>query len=211
MPLRRDRTPRMSAGDQLQDVQSAVDLVLRRLVGTRDPEFEDLQQSSMENVLTTFDRGRFRGDCPAGGWAAVIARNVAVDAIRVRKRERKIFAYEEAERAQAELVRDWGAGLDPEHLTGVQQQLRRIKGALMGLGPHKANVVLLHDVFGYQLEEIAGILSISVAAAQSRLVRGRREIIDSVGGEGQGLGKPGASRRASAGKRAARRAVVAPS
>ena len=113
MPLRRDRTPRMSAGDELQNVQSAVDLVLRRLVGTRDPEYEDLQQSSMENVLTTFDRGKFRGDCPAGGWAAVIARNVAVDAIRVRKRERKIFAHEEAERARAEQVRDPGADPRP--------------------------------------------------------------------------------------------------
>jgi DNA-directed RNA polymerase specialized sigma24 family protein len=70
--------------DQLKNVQSTVDTVVRRLVGSTDPEYEDLVQSSLVNVLATFDGGKFRGDCPPRGWAAVIARNVAVDAIRAR-------------------------------------------------------------------------------------------------------------------------------
>jgi RNA polymerase sigma factor (sigma-70 family) len=193
MPIRTDLGRRRAVGDEFQDVQSAVDLVLRRLIGTQDPEYEDLMQSSMENVLTTIDRGNFRGDCPTGGWAAVIARNVAIDAIRVRTRERQLFAHEETDLAQADVVHQMGIGAErgPEHLTGVQERLRRVKSALMGLCPHKANVVFLHDILGHELDEVARILAISVAAAQSRLVRGRRLIIDSVeaGKPGRGPGK----------------------
>jgi RNA polymerase sigma-70 factor (ECF subfamily) len=168
-------------GDEIRSVQSAVDLVLRRLIGTQDPEYEDLVQSSMENVLATIERGNFRGDCPTGGWAAVIARNVAVDAIRVRTRERQLFAHDQVDLAHADADRHGSAARGPEHLTDVQERLRRVESALVGLHPHKANVVVLHDVLGHPLEEIAGILDISVAAAQSRLVRGRRQIIDRVG------------------------------
>jgi RNA polymerase sigma factor (sigma-70 family) len=183
MPIRRDHGPRKAVVAEMLDARSAVDLVLRRLIGTQDPEYEDLMQSSMENVLTTIERGNFRGDCPTGGWAAVIARNVAIDAIRVRTRERQLFARTESDLAQADAVRNVGLAPEhgPEHLTAVQERLHRVKSALMGLSPHKANVVFLHDILGHQLDEVAGILGITVSAAQSRLVRGRRQIIDSVG------------------------------
>lgn len=186
MPARRDQVRLKAAGDEIQSVRSAVDLVLRRLIGTQDPEYEDLLQSSMENVLVTIDRGNFRGECPTGGWAAVIARNVAVDAIRVRARERLLFAQEETALTDADAVHQVGAERGPEHLTDVQERLRHVKSALIGLCPHKANVIFLHDFLGHQLDEVARILSITVAAAQSRLVRGRRQIIDSVGGQATG-------------------------
>jgi RNA polymerase sigma-70 factor (ECF subfamily) len=166
--------------DEIQNVRSAVRGVLRRLVGTEDPEYEDLVQSSIENVLVTFERGKFRGDCPKGGWAAVIARNVAIDAIRSRRRERQLFARDAADLVAADSVQGAETKTGPEHLTGVQERLHRVKSAMLGLGAQKANVVFLHDVLGHELADVAGILKITVAAAQSRLVRGRREIIEQI-------------------------------
>ncbi|HEY5449596.1 MAG TPA: RNA polymerase sigma factor [Polyangia bacterium] len=167
--------------DTLKTVRSTVDTVVRRLVGSADPEYEDLVQSSLVNVLATFDGGKFRGDCPPRGWAAVIARNVAVDAIRARARERRVIAHDgdavADERGRAE------GDLGPERLTDLHETLERVNRALRGLGPKKARVVYLHDVLGYQLEEVAAMLGTSVAAAQSRLVRGRREIIETLGPE----------------------------
>ena len=41
----------------------------------------------------------------------------------------------------------------------------------------RAEVLVLHEVNGMELTEIAHVLGISVAAAQSRLTRGRRELL----------------------------------
>jgi RNA polymerase sigma-70 factor (ECF subfamily) len=175
-----NRSNRETSVDEIQNVRTAVRAVLRRMVGAEDPEYEDLVQSSIENVLVTFERGKFRGDCPQGGWAAVIARNVAIDAIRARRRERQLFARDAADLTAADNVRDLDAKTGPEHLTGVQERLDRVKNAMLGLGARKANVIFLHDVLGHELPDVAGILKITVAAAQSRLVRGRREIIEQI-------------------------------
>jgi RNA polymerase sigma-70 factor, ECF subfamily len=173
------RPPRKTSTAEISNVRSAVRVVLRRLIGPEDPEYEDLEQTSIENVLVTFDRGKFRGECPEGGWAAVIARNVAIDAIRARSRERQLFARDLGDLVATDGLRGPAEGkAGPEHLTGLQERLSRVKSALLGLGVQKANVVFLHDVLGHELGDVAGILGITVAAAQSRLVRGRREIID---------------------------------
>ncbi|HEY4187678.1 MAG TPA: RNA polymerase sigma factor [Polyangia bacterium] len=172
---------RKTSPDEISNVRSAVRVVLRRLVGSEDPEYEDLEQTSIENVLVTFERGKFRGECPKGGWAAVIARNVAIDAIRARSRERQLFARDLGDLVAADDLRGPAEGkAGPEHLTGVQERVARVKSALLGLGMHKANVIFLHDWLGHELGDVAEILGITVAAAQSRLVRGRREIIEQI-------------------------------
>ncbi len=187
MLSRKKRGRREAARDTLKSVRSTVDTVVRRLVGSTDPEYEDLVQSSLVNVLATFDGGKFRGDCPPRGWAAVIARNVAVDAIRARARERRVFAHDGD--ALADERNHVESHLGPEKLTDLHETLDRVNRALGGLGPRKARVVYLHDVLGYQLEEVATMLGTSVAAAQSRLVRGRREIIEQLDGRGR-VGAP---------------------
>jgi len=177
------RPLRKTNGEEITNVRSAVRVVLRRLVGPEDPEYEDLEQTSIENVLVTFERGKFRGECPKGGWAAVIARNVAIDAIRARIRERQLFARDLGDLVASDGLRAPAeAKAGPEHLTGVQERLSSVKRALLGLGVQKANVVFLHDVLGHELGDVAEILGITVSAAQSRLVRGRREIIEEIDG-----------------------------
>ena len=43
------------------------------------------------------------------------------------------------------------------------------------MNQERATAVLLYDVFGHELAGIAVLTGVSVAAAQSRLVRGREE------------------------------------
>ena len=179
---RRDpaREPKRDAvRDAVKSVQATVDTVVRRLIGSRDPEYEDLVQSSLVNVIATMDHGKFRGECPPGGWAAVIARNVAVDAIRARARERRVFQHG-WDAAVADDRSRVVAEPNPERLTDIHLTLDRVNRALAGLGPKKARVVYLHDVLGYELGEVATMLGTTVAAAQSRLVRGRREIVETM-------------------------------
>jgi RNA polymerase sigma factor (sigma-70 family) len=173
--------PGEAARDTLKTVRSTVDTVVRRFVGSTDPEYEDLVQSSLVNVLASIDGGKFRGDCPPRGWAAVIARNVAVDAIRARTRERRLITHDG--HAVADEQEPPGHGLGPERLADLHEMLDRVNRALSRLGPKNARVVYLHDVLGYEMQEVAAMLGISVAATQSRLVRGRREILETIGPE----------------------------
>ena len=54
--------------------------------------------------------------------------------------------------------------------------LERVRTMLARMKPERAETVFLHDVLGHDLAEIALLTRVSVAAAQSRLVRGRREL-----------------------------------
>jgi RNA polymerase sigma factor (sigma-70 family) len=178
-----------AASGVLERIQPVVDAVLRRVLGTNDPEYEDLVQSSLENVLITIDGGRFRGDCPPSGLAATIARNVAVDALRARSRERRVFTRDECEDV---IINEMpGREVGPEHLAHVNQQLRQFAGALSRVSAGKADVVYLHDVLGHELSEVATMVGTTVAAAQSRLVRGRREVLEQMSlGASEGERRP---------------------
>jgi RNA polymerase sigma-70 factor, ECF subfamily len=156
----------------------AVDAALRRVLTARDPEYEDLLQSALEAVLAAMCKDRFRGDSSLTTWASQITRNVAVDALRARSRERRVFTHQ----ADTEDVaaRSHSVGPSPERLADLREQLTQYHDALVGLCPTKAQVVYLCDVLGHRLEDVAVTLGISVAATQSRLVRGRKEVGDIV-------------------------------
>jgi RNA polymerase sigma-70 factor (ECF subfamily) len=154
-------------------LQSVIERVLQRVLGGADPEYEDVLQNALERVLATLDQDTFRGECPLSVWAAMIARKVAADTLRERYRERRVFVQGETIEAMAEVCSAEGG---PERLAQAREGLRGFTSALSQLRVGSAEVVYLHSVLGYELAEVAAMVGISVAAAQSRLVRGRREI-----------------------------------
>ncbi len=58
----------------------------------------------------------------------------------------------------------------------MRNVMRRVLAHLESIDEAKAWTFVLHDVCGYDLREIADITEVTVAAAQTRLVRGRREV-----------------------------------
>jgi RNA polymerase sigma-70 factor, ECF subfamily len=154
----------------------AVDAALRRVVAAQDQEYEDLLQSALEAVVTAMRMDTFRGESSLSTWASRITRNVAINALRARSRERRVFAHEAGTEDVA--ARRHSSAPNPEMLADVRQRLSCYHEALRSLGPSKAQVVYLHDVLGHALDEIATTLDISVAATQSRLVRGRKEVCE---------------------------------
>ena len=63
----------------------------------------------------------------------------------------------------------------------LRREIERVRRGLDSVPAQRAEAFVLHDVLGFDLSEMAGILEISTAAAQSRLVRGRRDLHARIG------------------------------
>ena len=149
----------------------AVDSTLYRVIGRREADHDDLVQAAFEQIIITLTRRRFAGGCTLHGWAAAITCNVALNAIRSRRRSRRVFDTD----AEAE-SRGGRAHHDVEAQVSARRELERLRGHLAAMDPDRAQTVLLHDVFGTSLAETAKLTGVSMTAAQSRLARGRKDL-----------------------------------
>jgi RNA polymerase sigma-70 factor (ECF subfamily) len=149
-------------------VRPQVDRTLGRLLGRRDADHEDMAQLAMIELIYTIDR--YRGDCSLDSWTSTLTAHVVYKHIRRRQTERRLFRG----------LADDDLPAVSHHRTGREAMARsavaRVVQHLDGLEPTRAWTFVLHDVLGYDLREIAQITGVSVAAAQTRLVRGRREV-----------------------------------
>ena len=160
---------RTAKSDLIERAWPVVTRVVRRTLGAADLEAEDICQAVLERLLAA--RAEDVPTDRVAAWAGGVARNVAIDALRARVRDRRTVVHGEDESAAA-------YGVDPERLTLARERLLRYASAVASLGGGQAEVVYMHDVLGHDLGEIAAVLAITTAAAQSRLVRGRRHIAE---------------------------------
>lgn len=156
--------------DRLRPVVSRT---IRRLA-PRSLEHEDLvQQAFMELVISLRTRPQVRS---LDAWASTIAARTVYQRLRRSKLEErfgKVSTHDDLEDA-ADLS---SLPTDGPLTTSVRRQaLRKVASLLAGLNQSRVQVFMLHDVHGFELKEIADILGITVANAQSRLVRGRGDV-----------------------------------
>lgn len=167
--LRALREGDASAAAALHDrVRPQVDRTIRRLLGAGDVDHEDLVQLSMIEIVQSVER--FRGDCSLDGWTSSVAAHVVYKHIRRRRTERRLFGNVDLEDALPPSTSVIGRE------TVARSMLRRVLDHIDRVEEAKAWTYVLHDVCGYDLKEISQITGVSVAAAQTRLVRGRREV-----------------------------------
>jgi RNA polymerase sigma-70 factor (ECF subfamily) len=159
-----------SAATALHDrLRPQVDRSVRRLLGSHDPDLRDLVQQAMIEVVFTI--GTYRGDCSLDSWTSAVAAHVVYKHIRRRRIERRIF-----NRLDPELLIDVRSPSRTGREALVRNTLQRVLKHLDAVDEVKAWTFVLHDVCGYDLREIGKITGVSTAAAQTRLIRGRREV-----------------------------------
>jgi RNA polymerase sigma-70 factor (ECF subfamily) len=144
-----------------------VDRTVRRLLGRFDSDQEDLAQIALIEIVNTI--GNYRGDCSLDRWAQTVTAHAVFKHLRRRNLERRLFS---------ELLSDdvHAGPVQVERSSASRQLLGRIAGHLDLMNADRVWAFLLHDVLGHDLHEIAEMTGTTVAAAQSRLSRGRREL-----------------------------------
>ena len=142
-----------------------VDRTIRKLLGRRDTDHEDLSQLALFEIVRTIDR--YRGDCSLDTWAQTVTAHVVFKYIRRRRTERRIFADALAEEDMP------AAPVASERRSLTRDILARVADHLEKMNEGRAWTFVMHELMGYELKEIAEMTNVSLAAAQSRLARGR--------------------------------------
>ena len=151
-----------------QRVWRPVDRTVRRLLGRDDSEYDDLMQLAIIELIRSI--GSYRGEGALDTWVSAVAARVVYRQIRRRSVDRCVpldSVHEDL------LPSSRAAG---EEVLAERESLSRIVRHLDVLGEKLAWSFILHDVLGYGLRDVARIMGSSEAAAQSRLVRGRRRL-----------------------------------
>jgi RNA polymerase sigma-70 factor (ECF subfamily) len=163
------------AADALFDrLHPIVQRTLQRILRASSGEVEDLVQATFERIIVTIVEGRFAGACSLTTWASAIAAHVGIDALRTRVRERRLFQSFMGSDPEAGSL----ASSQPlERSLEARDEVARLQATLARMRPDQARTLLLHDGLGYDLAEVALLTGVTVAAAQSRLVRGRKELL----------------------------------
>jgi RNA polymerase sigma-70 factor (ECF subfamily) len=156
-----------------------VDATLVRILGRREHDHADLVQTTFEQIVTTLSKRTFARRCSLAGWAAVLTCHVGLNALRSRRRERGVVDRGRAVVGPVEAVEHGPPEpADPvllESQLRARDELDAVRRHLGQMEPDRVTALLLHAM-GYDLAEIAGLTGASVAAAQSRLSRARREL-----------------------------------
>ena len=143
---------------------------VRRLLGDADADCEDVAQVAVMEVLASVRRFRRQGTLDA--WVRTVTAHTVYKQLRRKGLERKLFTALEA--AEPERSRLPG----PQAALRVRDAVSRVLAHLGQVDLDRATAWALHDVHGYALKEIAEITQVSEAAAQTRLSRGRRELLE---------------------------------
>ena len=136
---------------------------------TRDPDLAaDLIQDAW--LRASRSAGQWRGDAPLPSWLRRIIHNLAIDL--ARRSGREVLAEDVEQR-----WRDDEYTVDAAVVAERAQTREELEDGLVRLPFIYRSVVMLHDVEGWTVAEIADLLELGLPAAKQRLRRGRMMLV----------------------------------
>jgi RNA polymerase sigma factor (sigma-70 family) len=161
------------AGMAVGDEEAAVAFVRRfqrRVYGlalsmVRDPSLaQDIAQETFLRAwrhAAVFDRRRG----PVTTWLLTITRNLAVDALRLRRAA-------PVDPSDALWLNLAGTDRGPDDEAGRSDTRSRVAGALAALPPEQTRALVLAAMYGYTAAEVSAVEGIPIGTAKSRIRRG---------------------------------------
>lgn len=158
-----------------------------RILGNQD-EAEEVTQDTFLKVHQSLSG--FRKEASFASWIFRIAHNLCVDMVRTKQRRTglKVVSFDPQSTANEEESQELGNALSqiadplpsPAQKVDLEEQHLMIEKSLQQLPESQRTVLVLHDIEGFQYQEIADIVGTSVGTVRSRLHYGRiklREIL----------------------------------
>jgi RNA polymerase sigma-70 factor, ECF subfamily len=142
-------------------------------------EAEDLAQQAFLQVYRKI--GTFRGESGFSTWLHRVTVNVVLMYLR-RKKPTEILA-EDLDGHSADDKGPRAHGASDNSMLGAIERLN-LKRAIRQLPAGYKKLFLLHDVFGYEHNEIAGLLGCSTGCSKSQLHKARKRLRRILQGEG---------------------------
>jgi RNA polymerase sigma-70 factor (ECF subfamily) len=164
-----------------RDHRRIVAATLYRVMGDRG-ELDDLVQE----VFVIAFRGleRFRGESKISTWLYRICINVALGKLRTRSRRPPPLQLSEPAESSPEDSPD-----SPERLLERREDVARVYRALDRLSPKKRVVLVMHEIEGLDLKEIADIVGAPQVTVRTRLHYAKKEFYAIVAKDSGGGGK----------------------
>lgn len=140
---------------------------------------EESQDATQEIFLRAYrSLSRFRSEENSFvSWLMAIARNTCVDLLRRRDTRARL-----EHRAATDPAMAVDESHDPELQTSLDERKQMIYEALDGFSEITREILLLKDIHGLRLEEVAKILSLPLGTVKSRSNRARLELAKSLSG-----------------------------
>jgi RNA polymerase sigma factor (sigma-70 family) len=143
----------------------------------RDPD--DAAEATQDAYLKAWRGLRgFRGDAQFTTWLYRVAANAAISKHRKRGRTREHEAVSDDEDGL-----QVASTVSTEQIVDARLELRAVEAAVARLPEHLRAAVVLRDVYGQSIDEIARHLGISATAAKVRVHRGRKRVKREVYGD----------------------------
>ncbi len=173
-PVPLDLVDRCKRGDEAawsqlveQTHRDVYTLCLRIL---RDPN--DAAEATQDVYLKVWrNLTGFRGDAAFETWLYRVATNTALSKYRGRKRRR---THETG--VEEELLGKFAATGSVESAASARLDVKELERALRDLPEHYRDAVVMRDVYGLSIEEIAKRMKISETAAKVRVHRARKKL-----------------------------------
>jgi len=133
---------------------------------------EEARDAAQEVFVRVYEKlETFHGDAGFLPWLLRLARNVSID--RLRRRAARPPVDDLVVEEGVELT---SAGPDPEEQVGLRARRRLVWRAVAGMTDQHRELILLHEIQGLKLEQIAEMLGLPLGTVKSRSNRARIEL-----------------------------------
>ena len=142
---------------------------------------EDAADGLQDGMIAAFRRaGSFRGDAAVTTWLHRVVVNACLD----RLRAAKVRAADplpddlDAHEGRGSVLTAADGALDPAELTVAEERRRTVLAALQTLPDEQRAALVLVDMEGYAMADVAVMLDCAVGTVKSRCSRGRARLAD---------------------------------